>query len=312
MKYAVIDLSSTGVSMIIAAGDEKNGAIETVYKDRTNIAITEYFEGRRISPRGIERLIDALIAARSTAKAMGAELCYVISTAALRNVDNIDDVAERIRMRTGLVVNRLDGKTEAYCDLTSNRRYAAYDKAVLIDIGGGSVELCDLSDDGKNEIACLEFGPLKLRDEFVADVFPTEDEAKEIRKFVRKKADEAAFLRRGDVTTAVLVGSINGAICSAFREYCDSNRLSSELTYDKYKKFTDALVSSPDRMRLILKVAPEKIHVLPVASLILREMLKRFKPDEIVVSECGVKEGYLALVLKGEQKGEATELNATV
>lgn len=312
MKYAVVDMSSTGVSMIIAESNGKDGIFETVYKDRINIAITEYFEGKNISAQGIERLIDALISSRSTARAMGADLFYVISTAVLRNVDNIDEVVEKIRLRTGISVDRLDGKTEAYCDLVSNRRYAAYDRAVLIDIGGGSVELCDLSSDGKNETACLEFGPLEIRDEFVSDIFPTEDEAKDIRKYVRKKADEAAFLRRGDVSTVVLVGSINNAVFSAYREFCAANKLSGDLTYDKYKKFTDALISSADRTRLILKVAPEKMHVLPVASLILRELLKRFKPDEIVVSDCGVKEGYLALVLKGEKKGEATDLSSAL
>ncbi|MDE7464666.1 MAG: hypothetical protein K2M48_06515, partial [Clostridiales bacterium] len=193
MKFAVIDLSSTGVSMLIAEGDKATGIFETVYKDRTNIAITDYFEGKSISARGIDKLIDALITARSTAKAMGAAECYVVSTAVLRNVDNINEVAEKIRIRTGMVINHLDGKTEAYCDLVSNSKYAAYDKAVLIDIGGGSVELCDLAKADKSEMVCLEFGPIKLRNKYVADIYPTEDEAKRVRKYLRKKSDEAGL-----------------------------------------------------------------------------------------------------------------------
>lgn len=80
MKLSVIDLSSTGVSTVIAEGDKTTGIFETVYKDRANIAITEYMDGRGISARGIEKIIDALISARSTVKAMGADECYVIST----------------------------------------------------------------------------------------------------------------------------------------------------------------------------------------------------------------------------------------
>ncbi len=311
MKYAVIDLSSTGVSTVIAEGDRTTGIFEAVYKDRINIAITEYIEGKNISRRGIEKIIDGLITARSNCKALGADECYCISTAALRNVDNLEEIAETVRMRTGIVINHLDGKTEAYCDFVSNRKYAAYDKVALIDIGGGSVELCDFSKEAKNEMVCLDFGPLKLRNKYVADVFPTEEEAKRIKKFMRKKCDDAELPKKGKFKTAVLVGTINEAIFASYREFCEKKKLGgNEFTYDKYKKFTEMLIESPDRTRLIMKVAPEKINVLPVAALILKELLKRFKLDNIVVSDCGVKEGYLSLVATGAEKGAAIDLSA--
>ena len=72
------------------------------------------------------------------------------------------------------------------------------------------------------------------------------------------------------------------------------------------------LLTSSDRTRLIMKVAPEKINVLPVAAVILKELLKRFKPDEVVVSDCGVKEGYLALVATGKEKGAFIDLTAPI
>lgn len=312
MKYAVIDLSSTGVSMIIAEGDKESGIFETVYKDRTNIAITDYFEGHSISARGIEKLIDALISARSTAKAVGAVECYVVSTAVLRNVDNIAEVAEKIRMRTGLIINHLDGKTEAYCDLVSNRKYAAYDKALLIDIGGGSVELCDLKKADKSDMVCMEFGPIKLRNKYVDDIYPTEDEAKRIKKYMRKKSDEAGLPGKGKYRTVVLVGSINDALCAATREFCEKKKLGADFTCDKYGKFVKMLLTSSDRTRLIMKVAPEKINVLPVAAIILKELLKRFKPDDVVISDCGVKEGYLALVATGAEEGASVRLDGQI
>ncbi len=312
MKLSVIDLSSTGVSTVIAEGDKTTGIFETVYKDRANIAITEYMDGRGISARGIEKIIDALISARSTVKAMGADECYVISTAALRNVDNLAEVAEKVRMRTGIVINHLDGKTEAYCDLVSNRKYSAYDRVVLIDVGGGSVELCDFSKERRSEMICLDFGPLKLRNKYVGDIYPTKDEAKQIKKFLRKKCDDAGVPKKKDFSTAVLVGSINDAIDAVYREYCDKMRLGGEFCYDVYKQFVDFLLTSPDRTRLIMKAAPEKINVLPVAALILKELLKRFKLDNILISDCGVKEGYLILVATGAENAVPVDLAASV
>lgn len=311
MKCAVIDLSSTGVSAVIAEGEKDTGVFEAIYKDRVNIAVADYFDGHSISRRGIEKIIDALISARSTCKAMGAEECYVISTAALRNIDNIQEVAEKIRMRTGMVINYLDGVTEAYCDFVSNAKYAAYDRVILIDIGGNSVELCDFSKDNKDEMVCLDFGPIKLRNKYVTDVYPTEEQAKQIKKFVRKKIDDEKSCK-DRFTTAVLVGSINDAIYATYREYCESKKIGTEFAYAKYKKFTEWLMTSPDRTRLIMKTAPEKIHVLPIATLVLKELLKRFKPDNIVISDCGVKEGFLSLVASGREKGVPVDLCAPV
>lgn len=312
MKYAVIDLSSTGVSVVIAEGEKDTGIFTAVYKDRTNIAVADYFEGHSISRRGIEKLIDALISARSACKAMGVEECYCISTAALRNIDNIEEVAERIRMRTGIVINYLDGVTEAYCDFLSNRKYAAYDKVVLIDIGGGSVELCDFKKERKDEMVCLDFGPIKLRNKYSVDIYPTEEQAKHIKKYVRKKSDEAELAGRSEFTTAVLVGSINDALYAAYVEFCEKEKLGTEFAYAKFKQFCKWLMTSSDRTRLIMKVAPEKIHVLPVAAIVLKELLRRFKPDNVIISDSGVKEGYLASVVGGMEKGVPIDLKAGV
>lgn len=312
MKCAVIDLSSTGVSTVISEGDKATGIFTPIYKDRANIAVADYFDGKSISRRGIEKLIDALISARSTCKAMGVDECYCISTAALRNIDNIEEVAEKIRMRTGIVINYLDGETEAYCDFVSNRKYSAYDSVILIDIGGGSVELCDFSKNKKDEMICLDFGPIKLRNKYVTDVYPTLEQAKHIKKYLRKKSDEKNLPGKSKFNTAVLVGSINDAINAVYREYCETQRLGTEFDYDNYKRFIKWLLTSSDRTRLIMKVAPEKIHVLPVAALVLKELLKRFKPDNVVVSDAGVKEGYMALVVTGLENGIPVNLDDTV
>ena len=312
MKYAVIDLSSTGVSIVVAEGDKASGIFSAVYKDRTNIAVADYFDGHSISGRGIEKLIDALINARSTVKAMNVDECYCISTAALRNIDNIEEVAEKIRMRTGIVINYLDGVTEAYCDFLSNRKYMAYEKVILIDIGGGSVELCDFKKESKDEMVCLDYGPIKLRNKYAVDIYPTEEQAKHIKKYVRKKSDEANLAGKSEFTTAVLVGSINDALYAVYSEYCDKEKLSTEFDYANYKQFCKWLLSSSDRTRLIMKVAPEKIHVLPVAAIVLKEMLKRFKPDVVMISDCGVKEGYLSLVAQGGENAIPIDLNESV
>ena len=112
--------------------------------------------------------------------------------------------------------------------------------------------------------------------------------------------------------TAVLVGGINDAVYAAYREFCERNKLGTEFGYDKYKKFAQMLLTSAERTPVIMKTAPEKINSVPVAAIILKELLKRFKPDSVIISDCGVKEGYLALVASGKEKGEKVDLSSPV
>lgn len=302
MKYAVIDISSTGVSLLIAEGDKQLGIFSAIYKYCESIAVADYIEKHAISQRGVDILIEALKGMRLICKDKKVEECYCISTAAFRNVRNIEEIAKEIKSVTGLTINYLDGTTEAYCDYLSNRNYSVEQgRAVLIDIGGGSVEICDLQKNKKEDMGCLEFGPIKLCSKFNVDIYPTDEQDKEIKKYVRKKLDDNNIPQKHEFNCVVLVGSINESIYRTYMEFCKNEKLEKEFEYEKFKLFCRWLKTSPDRTRVIMEVAPEKINMLPTAAVLLKTLLKRFKPSKVLLSSNGVKEGYLALIKEEEQ-----------
>ena len=104
----------------------------------------------------------------------GVRYCYLISTAALRVIKNCDEVSKAVAEKTGLAVNFLDGKTEAFCDYIANLYYASYEKAVLIDLGGKSLEICDLTKGDKEDMVCLDFGLLDIPRKFIKKILPNE------------------------------------------------------------------------------------------------------------------------------------------
>ena len=116
------------------------------------------------------------------------------------------------------------------------------------------------------------------------------------------------------IVLAVLVGATNRAVYDVYLEYCDETEPAGEklIEYDKLKKLCRHLVRSSDRSMLVLKNAPEKIYTLTTAAVILRAILKHFGVANIVVSDFGVKEGYLALAAGGEAEGELSPLDEIV
>ena len=302
MKYSVIDVSSSSISMVVAAN---GGTNEVVFKERAALSLTHYLEGDKLSARGMEKLAALLDHMKAVACAEGAQRCYVISTAALRHVANSEQIAAFVHEKTGLTINFIDEPTEAYCDYIANLSYRSYDRAVLIDLGGKSIEICDLSKSEKAEMFGFEFGLVDLNRKFVGNIYPTEDEVKSIRKYLKKKFDAASLPEEGTFVTAVLVGASAMAIYDIYADFAKADRTGARIIeYKKYKKLVKRLLEGADRSSLVLKNAPEKVYVIGAAAVALKVLFKRFGVETIVVSESGVKEGYLRLVLDGREEGD--------
>lgn len=304
MKYSVIDISSSGLSMIVANADGKK--TEIIFKDRAGMYLLPHLEGRVLSQRGIEKLADALAVMKEKCVNLGVDVCYVISTAALRFVDNYLEVGAFVTEKTGLPVNFLDGKTEAYCDYVANLYYASYEKAVLIDLGGKSLEICDLAKKEKDEMCYLDFGLVDLHRKFVKKYQPDEDEAEDIKKYVKNRFDKEKLPKKDAFTTAIMVGTTNCAIYDIYSEFAKVKPADGVKTIDyaKFKKLVKRLICGADRSGLILNNAPEKLAAIGPAAIVLKVLFKRFGVNNIIVSDKGVKEGYLQLVLDGRESGE--------
>lgn len=298
--YAVIDISSTSISMLVCGKDNHPS-----YKFRESLSAVSFTEGGKLTDHGVEKICEKISVFQDQCKKLGVEKLYVLSTAAMRYIDNADEVLEAIRAKTGAIVNLIDGTTEAYCDCVANEKFRSLNGPVIIDIGGASIEVCDLGK-GKDGINCLNFGALTLQRKFVKSVYPDKDECAKIKKYI-KKALAKAQLPLPEAGTAVLVGATNRSVYEIYRDYYDipvSENM--DIEFDKLKKLAKKLIEAPDRSHLLIKNAPEKIYFIVVALITLVHMLKKFGFAAVTVSDFGVKEGYLKLIDDGEIVAEVS------
>ena len=278
--YAVIDISSTSISMVVCGKD----GTHTAYKYRESLSALSFTEGGKLTEHGVEKICDKISVFQDQCKKLGVEKLYVVSTAAMRFIDNAEDVFEAIRTRTGAIVNQIDGETEAYCDCVANEKFRSVKNSVIIDIGGASIEVCDLSKSGREGINCLNFGALTLQRKFVKSVYPDKEECAKIKKYIKKALSKAEIpVEEGG--TAVLVGATNRSVYEIYRDYYDIPE-SEEMTIemDKLKKLAKKLIEAPDRSHLLIKNAPEKIYFIVVALITLVQLLKKLGFKNIVVS----------------------------
>lgn len=298
MKYAVIDISSSSITMTVVDGETN----ETLGKERETFSVLHYMEnGNSLSRRGIERLSDTVAAMKKAAQNFGADLLYLMSTASMRRTANVGEVSDAILQRTGLTVNFLDAGKEVYCDYAANAEYAGEEGgALLLDVGGASTEICNLSDPGANGMYSLDFGFINLHTKFVDKVQPDKEEGEKIRRYLKKKFEKAKIPGGGACRTLVLAGSTSLALYDIYVNYAKEQPAPvREMDGKKFKKMTDYLLDGPGRSRLLLEAAPDKMYSAGIVAVYVWALYKRLGAERLIVSDRGVKEGYLTLVRKG-------------
>jgi len=297
MKYGVIDITSTSVSLKVYETEP----LKSVFSYRTAFSTQSFTVDGALTVHGVQKIISILRRMQEECLKHGAKSLYAISASVTRGLKNADEVSEQIREMTGISINRLDMTTEAYCDYVSNSSYYG-GGCVLLDVSGGSIAVCDMAASGEGGRICLDFGALHVQKKFVKGVFPTEEEYREIKKYLKKKFEKYG-VPQVKKKSVVLTGNLSRSVCAIYADMYCGDQLPLSFEPEKLKKLLKKLIGDDDRMYLVIKNAPEKIYFITVALIIMMQLAKRFSPDEILVSENGVKEGYLLLNLSGEING---------
>lgn len=299
-RYAIIDFSSTAVSLLIA--DIVSDEIIPVFRDRKTISALDYIEKNgNFSNRGTQKVIEHMKTLISTAEAAKVSRIYAIATAAMREIKNYKDVKQQILEQLKLDISVIDGKTEAYADYVANARYTLLTSAALIDIGGASTEVCDFAKTSKKEMLSIPIGAVTIQKQCISEIYPSLKEAEHINAIMEKEFDKGKFPKKGKFETAILVGANANALYTIYQDYfnIDPNK-EKEIKYKKLKKLCKFLLTSPNRSMLIIKNTPERVHIIIPTALLAKNLMKRFEIKSTIISELGVKEGYLKLIVSGE------------
>ena len=125
---------------------------------------TGLVETNTLSDEPMRLAIESLIRMATLARQLGAKRIEAVATSAVRDATNGPAFITRVRQETGLRVRILVGEEEARLAFRSALAHfeLGHGRAVVMDIGGGSLELA-LSAEGLVErLISLPFGALRL------------------------------------------------------------------------------------------------------------------------------------------------------
>ncbi|HEX4721811.1 MAG TPA: Ppx/GppA phosphatase family protein [Pseudonocardiaceae bacterium] len=164
MRLGVLDVGSNTVHLLVV--DAHRGAhpmptssVKTVLRLAERIT-----PDGRLSDRGSQELVRAVISARETADETGCDELMAFATSAVREAGNVADVLDRVHAATGVDLQVLSGQDEARYTFLAARRWCGWSagRLLMLDIGGGSLEVAVGIDEEPELAVSLPLGAGRL------------------------------------------------------------------------------------------------------------------------------------------------------
>ncbi len=187
MRLGVLDVGSNTIHLQVM--DAHPGARPTPATNfKTELRLTDYLdEIGNISPLGVEELHKAIGDALVHAKEFQTEEIVAFATSAIREATNGAEVIKEISERHNIELQILNGTEEAAMTFLAARRWLGWSsgRLLILDIGGGSLEMAVGDDEYPEESISLPLGAARLTRTFLQSDPYTAKEVKKLEEFVK-------------------------------------------------------------------------------------------------------------------------------
>lgn len=310
MRLAAIDIGSNSIHMIVV--DTLRGdAFEVVDREKQMVKLGEgAFREHRLSERALQAGLDALRRFVKLAESLGVEEIFAVATSATREAENGGEFLSAVGQATGVEPRIISGHEEArliYRAVESALGLGG--KTLVIDIGGGSVEL--VAGDGQrvelNE--SLQLGVQRLRD-VVGDGPLGAPELERLRKAIRKPLGRTARKARAlGIQRFVGTSGTIRALEQASRRAAggDGRRTGTAvIPLAAVRELARELAPLEAATRAARPGVPaERADTIHLGAVLLVELLEAAGASELTVCDASLREGLILDYLDRRRHGTA-------
>ncbi|MEO8750952.1 MAG: Ppx/GppA phosphatase family protein [Allobranchiibius sp.] len=186
MRLGVIDVGSNTVHLLLVDAHYGAHPIPAASHKR-ELRLSEHTNpDGNIAPDGVDALVGFIAECKEIAEDQGAEELLAFATSAVREAPNTEDVVATVLKRTGVDLRVLTGEEESSVTFLAVRRWFGWSagRLLMIDIGGGSLELANGLDEVPDAAISLPLGAGRLTRSLDGDP-PSPQDLRELRKRIR-------------------------------------------------------------------------------------------------------------------------------
>lgn len=312
MRLAAIDLGSNSVHLLIVEVGP-SGGFTVIDREKEMIRLGSGTLARgRLSAGAMVRGLAALRDYKRLTETHKAEKIIAVATSAIREATNGEDFLERIGRETGIWPKAVSGQEEARLIYLAALHSVHLEgkRTLVVDIGGGSVELALGA--GQQLEGCFseKIGVLRMSEEFVkSDPLSQKDEARLVERVTKVLEPHAQAILSagfdcvvGTSGTVLALGRMAHFLDGSPPETLHHVTVRAEVLRTLRKK----LVASDVRGRLKMGgMDEERADIIVAGAVILDTILTRLSATGLILCEWALREGILLNYIHGHPRSLA-------
>ena len=301
MRIAAIDIGTNSIHMIVVQV-RPDLSFEIIDREKEMVRLgAGGLDGRALTPEAMHAALQVLSKFRRLAESHKVDEVIAVATSATREAENGGEFLQAVTQQTGIRPRVISGTEEARLIHLA----AVYgvsvpgDVAVVIDIGGGSVEVTRGAGPAIELGRSFKLGVIRLTERFVkTDPLEPRDERKlvrhldaEIGKYLHQIA-RAGFERV--IGTSGTILSL-GAVASAAEGLAPGaplrNRRFAAKQIHRVRK--DLVALDLEKRLRVPGLEPRRADLAVAGAILLDELLRRLNASEITLCDMSLREGLV-------------------
>ncbi|MFF4324716.1 Ppx/GppA family phosphatase [Streptomyces sp. NPDC001568] len=300
MRLGVLDVGSNTIHLLVV--DAHPGARPLpAHSHKVQLRLAELLdEHGAVGPEGVDRLVTVIGDAVQAAEDKGCEDLLPFATSAVREATNADEVLARVKAETGIDLPVLSGEDEARLTFLAVRRWFGWSagKLLVLDIGGGSLEIAFGIDEDPDKAVSLPLGAGRLTAAWLPGDPPDPADVKALRRHVRAQiARTVGEFSRSGLPDHVVATSKTfkqlARIAGAARE-ADGLYIQRDLTRKSLVEWVPRLAAMTTLERTALPgVSDGRASQLLAGALVAEATMDLFGVDELEICPWALREGVI-------------------
>ncbi len=294
----IIDIGSNSVRLVVYQGLTRIPA--TLFNEKVMAGLGRGLAANgRLGKGSMDTAVAALTRFAALAAAMGVANLRTVATAAVREASNADAFIARVARETGLLIEIIDGETEARGAAMGVIAGIPDADGVVGDLGGGSLELIRVAGGEAHERISLPIGSLRL------DAV-RKRHRRALAPFIKKSLDKVGWASAGKGLPFYMVGGSWRALAQV-HIHSSGHPLPIVHQYEMPREAPASLVRSLSQidmatLRQVPHISTSRLPSLPGAAMLLAATVKKLGSSSVIASGFGLREGLLFGQLTREQQ----------
>jgi exopolyphosphatase/guanosine-5'-triphosphate,3'-diphosphate pyrophosphatase len=287
IRQTIADVSPTGVIRVV---DEMKAA--------PRLGAGLYKRGA-IGEIAVQNALSILSRMATLANQLGVKRTEVVATSAVREANNGEQFLRLVRSETGLKIRILHGEDEARLAFRSALAHfdLAVGRAVVMDIGGGSLELALSADGLVDRLISLPLGAIRTTERYLGPG-PKKKGMRKLRKHVRLELRRHLSARHWHTTRIICSGGTFTTLASIYlaRIGMESAKTvhGTVIPRAELEHIVDMLHNmSVVERQAVAGLSAARSDIIVGGLAVAAEVAARVEARELVVSGYGIREGIL-------------------